>query len=143
METSLTADQARTKLRKAIHANFEKLVSDVRTAKGSLPDVASQIGVTRQMLEQYAAGSLPKGDVLLAAFLKWDWFVRIDNPGGTPAWCEFAMSDLDKESKKLKRQPVQLSLFDALNELDQQLDAVKKSVAKVESELERSLGRTA
>jgi hypothetical protein len=46
METSLTADQARTKLRKAIQAKFEKLVGDVRAAKGSLPDVADQIGVS-------------------------------------------------------------------------------------------------
>ena len=143
METSLTPSQTRTKVRKAITEKFAKLLDEVRTSKGSLPDVAKQIGLTRQMLEQYAGGAIPKADVLLTAFLKWDWVLKIDNPGGTPAWCEFAMSDLDKESKKLKRQPVQLSLFDALAELDQQLDVLKKSVAKAESEIERSLGRLA
>jgi hypothetical protein len=143
METSLTPNDARAKFRKTIQAYFRRLVSEVRSADGSLPEVGKQIGVTRQMLEQYAAGSLPKADVLLTAMLKWDWIVRIDNPGATPAWCEFSMSDVDKESKKLKRQPLQLSLLDALTELDGQLDAVKKSVARVESEVERSLGKTA
>src|SRR5271156_6027770 len=122
METSLTAEQARAKFRKIVHAYFRELVNDVRNAGGSLPDVAKQIGVTRQMVEQYAEGPLPKADVLLTAMLKWDWVVRMENPGATPAWCEFSMSDVDKESKKLKRQPVQLSLLDALAELDGQLD---------------------
>jgi hypothetical protein len=143
METSLTPDQARSKFRKGVQAYFRKLVNDVRAADGSLPEVAKQIGVTRQMLEQYADGSLPKADVLLTAMLKWDWVIRVENPGATPAWCEFSMSDVDKESKKLKRQPLQLSLLDALSELDGQLDVVKKSVARVESEVDRSLGRTA
>src|SRR5713101_8486400 len=129
METSLTPIQARTKIRKAIKEMFVDLLNQVRTSKGSLPEMAKQIGLTRQMLEQYADGSIPKADVLLTAFLKWDWTLKIDNPGGTPAWCEFAMSDLDKESKKLKRQPVQLSLFDALTELDGNLEVLKKSVA--------------
>jgi hypothetical protein len=53
------------------------------------------------------------------------------------------MSDIDKESKKLKQQPVQLSLFDALTELDDQLEILKKTVAKAESEIERSLGKRA
>src|SRR5258707_8790767 len=65
METSLTPDHARAKFRKTIQAYFRKLVHDVRSADGSLPEVGKQIGVTRQMLEQYAAGSLPKADVLL------------------------------------------------------------------------------
>jgi hypothetical protein len=117
------------------------LVSDVRGTDGSLPEVAKQIGVTRQMLEQYADGSLPKADILLTAMLKWDWIVRIDNPDATPAWCEFSMSDVDKESKKLKRRPVQLSLLDALTELDGNLETLKKSVAKVESEIDRSLNK--
>jgi hypothetical protein len=142
METSLTPAQARARFCKAIQAYFRKLVSDVRIAGGSLPEVAKQIGVTRQMLEQYADGSLPKADVLLTAMLKWDWIVRIDNPDATPAWCEFSMSDVDKESKKLKRQPLQLSLLDALTELDGNLEMLKKSVAKVESEIGRSLNKT-
>jgi len=53
------------------------------------------------------------------------------------------MTDIDRASRKLKRQPVQLALFDALGELDQRLDAVKKSVAKVELEIERSRSKPA
>jgi len=143
METSLTPGQARAKIREAIKEKFVDLLNDVRTANGSLPDVAKQIGLTRQMLEQYAGGSLPKADVLLTAFLTWDWILRIDNRGGTPAWCEFAMCDLDRDSKKLKRHSVQLSLFEALEELDVQLEVLKKSVAKAESEIERSLQKSA
>jgi hypothetical protein len=45
------------------------------------------------------------------------------------------------ESKKLKRQPLQLSLLDALTELDGILETVKKSMAKVESEIGRSLNK--
>ena len=48
---------------------------------------------------------------------------------------------MDKESKKLKQQPVQLSLFDALTELDDHLEVLKKSVAKAEAEIEKSLKR--
>ncbi len=143
METSLTPSQARTKIRKRIKEMFADLLAEVRNGKRSLPDVAKQIGLTRQMLEQYAGGSIPKADVLLTAFLKWDWILRIDNRGGTPAWCEFGMSDLDKDSKKLKHNPVQLSLFDALEELDIQLEVLRKSVAKAESEIERSLQKSA
>ena len=51
------------------------------------------------------------------------------------------MSDMDKESKKLKQQPVQLSLFDALTELDDNLELLKKSVARAEAEIEKSLNR--
>jgi hypothetical protein len=141
METSLTPTQARAKFRKAVQAYFRKLVNDVRSADGLLPEVAKQIGVTRQMLEQYAEGSLPTADVLLTAMLKWDWIVRIDNPDATPAWCEFSMSDVDRESKKLKRQPLQLLLLDGLTELDGSLETLKKSVAKVESEIGRSLNK--
>jgi hypothetical protein len=51
------------------------------------------------------------------------------------------MSDVDKESKKLKRRAVQISLLDALTELDGNLETLKKSVAKVESEIGRSLNK--
>jgi hypothetical protein len=41
-----------------------------------------------------------------------------------------------------QRQPLQLSLLDALTELDGNLETLKKSVAKVESEIGRSLNKT-
>ena len=84
---------------------------------------------------------MPAADVLLTAFLKWDWSIEIKSPGATPAWCQFSMTDMDKESKKLKQQPVQLSLFDALNELDEHLETLKKSVARAETEIAKSLKR--
>ena len=52
----------------------------------------------------------------------------------------FSLTEMDKESKKLK-QPVQLSLFDALAELDDHLETLKKSVARAEAEIEKSLKR--
>ena len=51
------------------------------------------------------------------------------------------MSDVDRESKKLKRQPLQLLLLDGLTELDGSLETLKKSVAKVESEIGLSLNK--
>ena len=141
METSLTPELARAKFREAVQTLFSALLSEVRASKGSLPEVAKQLGVTRTMLENYAGGSVPGADILLLAFLKWDWTVKIEDASATPAWCEFSMSDVDKESKKLKRRPVEISLLDALTELDGNLETLKKSVAKVESEIGRSLNK--
>lgn len=143
METSLTPHEIQEKIAKAISERFRELVRNARKRRGALTELAAQLGVERPALDQYAVGSVPGADVLLTAFLKWDWIVRIENPGATPAWCEFSMIGLDKESQKFKRQPVQLSLFDALTELDEHLNVLKKSVAKAESEIERSLGRRA
>ena len=91
------------------------------------------------MLDNYAAGSMPAADVLLATFLRWDRTIEIRSPGATPAWCKFSMTDMDKESRKLKQQPIQLSLFDALTELDDHLEVLKKSVARAEAEIENLL----
>lgn len=143
METSLTPDELQAEIRRVIKQKFQALVKEARTRRGLLSQLAAQIGVKRTMLDQYAEGSMPGADVLLTAFLKWDWSIHIASPGDTPSWCEFSMSDPHKESKKLKRQPVQLSLFDALTELDGQLEILKKSVAKAESEIERSMGKRA
>jgi hypothetical protein len=143
METSLTPEEFQEKIAKVIAEKFRMLVRSARKRRGALTELAAQIGVKRTMLDQYADGSVPGADVLFTAFLKWDWSIRIESPGATPTWCEFRMSDIDKESKKLKQQPVQLSLFDALTELDEQLEVLKKTVAKAESEIERSLGKRA
>ena len=47
-----------------------------------------------------------------------------------------------EESKRRKREPVQLSLFDALTGLDQNMDTLKKSVGRVEFEIKRAFGKS-
>jgi len=143
MDTPLKPDQLRLKIREAVKRKFVDLVKNVKSGSGSLADVAAQIGVRRQMLDQYAEGSVPGADVLLAAFLKWDWAIRIENQGATPAWCEFSVSDIDGGVKRRRAEPIQLSLFDALTDFDQNIDNVKKSVGRVEIEIERAFGRRA
>ena len=141
MESSLTAEELTSRVRDEIKKKFKKLVEEARKHRGQLSQLARQIGVPYQMLDNYAQGSMPAADVLLAAFLRWDWTVEIKSPGATPAWCKFSLTEMDKESKKLRQQPVQLSLFDALTELDDHLEVLKKSVARAEAEIEKSLKR--
>src|SRR5712671_1178913 len=130
MESSLTPEDLQGKIREEIKKKFKDLVKEARKQRGQLSELANQIGVEYQMLDNYAKGSMPGADVLLAAFLRWDWTIEIRSPGATPAWCKFSMTDMDKESRKLKQQPLQLSLFDALTELDDHLEGLKKSVAR-------------
>ena len=141
MESSLTPEELTSKVRQEVKKKFKKLVEDARKQRGQLAVLASQIGVPYQMLDNYAQGSMPAADVLLTACLKWDWVIEIKSSGATPSWCKFSVTDMDKESKKLKHQPVQLSLFDALTELDDHLEVLKKSVARAEAEIEKSLKR--
>ena len=100
-------------------------------------------GSLRGVMNTSFVKSVPQGDVLLTAFLKWDWSIRIENKGGTPAWCEFSISDVDGGVQRRKREPIQLSLFDALTDLDQDLETMKKSVGRVELEIERAFGKRA
>jgi len=141
MESSLTPEEFTSKVREEVKKRFKKLVEEARKHRGQLSQLAKQIGVPYQMLDNYAQGSMPAADVLLATFLRWDWTLEIKSPGASPAWCRFSLTEMDKESKKLKQQPVQLSLFDALTELDDHLEVLKKSVAKAEAEIEKSLKR--
>lgn len=141
MESSLTPEQLQRKVREQIKKKFKNLVTGARKHRGQLSELAKQIGVERPQLYQYAEGSMPGADVVLTAFLKWDWVIEIKRPGATPAWCKFSMTDVDNDSRKLKQQPVQLSLFDALAELDDHLEVLKKSVARAEAEIERSFKR--
>ncbi len=141
MESSITPEELTNKVRDEIKKKFTRLVEDARRQRGRLSELASQIGVPYQMLDNYAEGSMPGADVLLATFLRWDWTIEIRSPGAIPAKCSFSMTDMDKESKKLKQQPLQLSLFDALTNLDGHLEGLKKSVARAEAEIEKSLKR--
>jgi len=106
--------------------------STVKSGRGSLSEVAADLGVSRQALDQYANGSVPASDVLLMAFLKWGWVVKVEDHHGQPSWCEFSVSDMEGGVKTRKRAPVQLSLFDALTDLDQNMDTLKRSVGRVE-----------
>ena len=142
MESTLTPEQVQSKVREQIKKKFADLLVVAKKPRGRLSQLASQIGVTRPQLYQYARkGSMPGADVILTAFLKWDWVIEIESPDATPSSCKFAMTGVDKESRKLKQQPVQLSLFDALAELDEQLEVLKKTVARAEAEVEKSLKR--
>lgn len=142
MQPPLNADQYRLRIRDAIQRKFVELVNGVKSGHGSLAEVAAQLGVRRQALDQYASGSVPASDVILMAFLKWDWVIRVEDHQGQPSWCEFSVSDMEGGIKRRKREPVQLSLFDALTGLDQNMDTLKKSVGRVEFEIKRAFGKS-
>jgi hypothetical protein len=74
--------------------------------------------------------------------LKWDWVIRIEDRVGKPSWCEFSVSDIEGGVKGRTREPVQLSLFDALTDLDQSMDTLKKSVGRLVFEIERAFGKS-
>jgi hypothetical protein len=143
MDTSLKPDELRSNIRDVIQRKFAELVRNIKSGPGSLSAVAAQVGVTRQALGQYAEGSVPQADVLLAAFLKWDWAIKIENKSGTPAWCEFSISDIDGGVERRKPEPIQLSLFDALTDFDENIENLKKSAGRVELEIERAFGKRA
>jgi len=143
MNTPINVDEFRSLVRKEIAKKFVDLMSTARKNRGSQTAIAAQLGVQRQMLDQYAAGSVPQADVLLTAFLEWDWSIRIDNPAREgPRWFEFAVSDMDGGLRKRKPAPVQLSLFEALNDMEEKIETLKKSVGRVEFEVERAFGKT-
>ena len=135
------AAQVRRSIRHSMQLKFAELVNNVKSGPGSLSDVAAQLGVKRQALDYYATGSVPASDVLLTALLKWGWVIKVEDLDGKPSWCEFSVSDMEGGVRSRKRDPVQLSLFDALRDLDQDMDTLKKSVGRAESEIERALGK--
>ena len=140
MNTSAPVGEIRDKIREAIRLKFQGLVAQTRASGGSLSDLADQIGVKRQSLDQYADGSMPGADVLLLSLLKWDWTIRIETPDNRPAWCEFSLSDVDGGLQQRKREPIQLSLFEALSDLNGQISVLKKNVGRVEIEIKRAFG---
>jgi hypothetical protein len=144
MSTVINTDEFRSLVCKEITKKFMDLVATARGSRGSKTAIAAQIGVQRQMLDQYANGSVPQADVLLAAFLKWGWSIRVYNPSDeTPHWWEFALSDIDGGLQKRKPEPVQLSLFEALTDMEEKIETLKKSVGRVEFEVERAFGKSA
>jgi hypothetical protein len=138
MHVSLDPHKFRQQIRDEIKRLFDNLVGDIRKGTGSFESVAAQIGVSRTMLPNYAKGSIPEADVLLIALLRWDWHIRIKETGGTPRWCEFGLSEVEGGIERRKAEPTQLSLFDALEDLDQSIDTLKKSVGRAEAEIRRA-----
>jgi transcriptional regulator with XRE-family HTH domain len=110
-------EELREKLRAAIEKKFLKLVEQVKAGPGSLQEVAEEIGVRRQALSQYAKGSVPASDVLLAALLYWDWAITVETEAGRLRWCA-VLGDTEKDSADTKREPMQLSLFEEENSRD-------------------------
>jgi hypothetical protein len=143
MDRQVDVTRLRKQIRDEILREFAEVVRNVKSGSGSLSDVAAQLGISRQALSQYAEGAVPQSDVLLVAFLVWDWVLRIENIPGSPAWCEFSVSDMEGGVKKRRQAPVQLSLFEALADLDGNIEVLKKSVGRVESEIERAFGKRA
>jgi len=115
--TVLAPNQAREKLRKAIEQAFLHAKNE---GNGQLQRKAAEIGLERQHMQQYAAGTTVPADVLLMAFMTWGITIRIEDEGaqqGEPKWWEFSIGGRDRGLRKRHPSPVQMSLFDALNEL--------------------------
>jgi hypothetical protein len=135
----LDPNKIREKLRKAVEEEFLRLKDD---SKGQLERVAREIGVKRQQLQQYAKGTTVPADVLLFAFLKWGSVIRIEDEHAKrsePRWWEFSMSGQDMGFQKPRPRPIQMSLFDALEDLqDEHLDVkiLRKGPGRLELGLE-------
>ena len=135
----LESNQAREKLRKAMEKEFLRAKNE---GKGHLQRKAAEIGIERQQMQQYAAGTTIPADVLLMAFMTWGITVRIEDEEaeeGEPKWWEFSMSGRDRGLRKPRPSPAQMSLFDALNKLrDDHLEVkiLRKGPGRLEVGLE-------
>jgi hypothetical protein len=135
----LDPKEFRKRLRKAVEEEFGRLKTE---QMGSLAQAAKEIGVSRQQMQQWAKGVPVPADALLMAFLKWGSTVRIKDEkatDGEPTWWEFSMSGRDGGFQKARPKPIQLSLFDALSELqDEHLDVkiLRKGAGRLELGLE-------
>jgi len=148
MHTPINPEVFRQRARVAIKQKFEALLDEVGRAKGSVQGTAKQIGLSHTMLPLYVKAktkqgrekyNVPSADVLLAALLKWGWKIRVEDTGGTPGWCEFGLTDMEGGLERRKTESTQMSLFDALTDLDQQIDSLKKTVGRAEVEVQKAL----
>jgi hypothetical protein len=135
----ISGPDAREKFRRSIQEAFADVV---RKRKGHLEAAASEIGVSRQSLEQYAVDRVPAADVLLTAFIIWEMAVRIEDPnaalGETKSW-ECAMTQKRRRTPAPRREPEQLPLFQAIDDLEEQnleLKILRKGPNKIELGLE-------
>ena len=93
-------------------------------------------------MQQWAKGVPVPADALLMAFMKWGSIVRLDDEkarNDEPAWWEFSLSGRDGGFEKGRPKPAQMSLFDALEDLqDDHLEVKirKKRAGRLELSLE-------
>jgi transcriptional regulator with XRE-family HTH domain len=138
-ELMLDPKVAREMFRKAVEEEFLRLK---QARKGELRRAAMEIGVTRQQLQQWAKGVPVPADALLMAFMKWGVSLRVKDAQAKshePRWWEFSMSGRDGGFQKPRPSPVQMSLFDALNELQDdnvEVKILRKAAGRLELGLE-------
>jgi hypothetical protein len=130
----LKGKDARSRFQAAIKAEFAK---QIKKREGHFAEAGEDLGVSRHMVELYAAGSVPRGDVLLTAFIKWSMVIRIENPDAAsdePRFWECSMTRKDKPKQK-RPESAQLSLFKAIDELEPQnleVRILRKGPQKIE-----------
>lgn len=131
----LEPKEARDKLRKTIEQAFLRIKQQ---NNGQLEKAAKEIGASRQQLQQYASGTPAPADVLLMVFMKWGTTIRFEDErakDGEPKWWDFSMSGRDGGFQKPRPKPVQMSLFQAIDDLqDDNLEVkiLKKGVGRLE-----------
>ncbi len=135
----------RQKLRKAIEGEFLRIKTE---RKGELERAAKEIGADRQQMQQWAKGTPVPADVLLMAFMKWGRTIRLEDDEaqkGDYQWWEFSMSGRDGGLQKPRPRPVQMSLLDALNDLDEKnvdVRILRKGPGRLELGLDIGFKRT-
>jgi len=142
----------RERAREAIREKFRERMQEAKAADQPPEKVAKEIALSRTMLSNYdnkakrkknkdVYAAMPGADVLLAALLKWDWTIKVENAGGTPGWFVFGLVDMEGGLASRPPAPAQLLLFEALTDLDQQIDSLKKTVGRAEVEVQRALAQ--
>lgn len=135
----ITGSDARQKFKDAVKRAFADVVNN---RKGELEAAGREIGSSRQALQQYADGGIPGADVLLTAFIIWEMVIRIEDPTAGPGetrWWECSMAQKQRRAQAPRREPEQLPLFQAIDDLEEQnleLKILRKGPTKIELGLE-------
>src|SRR5271170_7304810 len=111
----------RQALRDAVQQEFLRL----KTAhSGRLQKAAHALGLKRQHVQQYAAGTTVPADALLMVLLNMEATLRVENTfvnnqpdAGDARWWEFSMSARSSRLRVPAARPVQMSLFDVVSDL--------------------------
>jgi hypothetical protein len=147
MHTPINPEVFRQRARAAIRQKFKDVLDEAKSTR-SVHATAQKIGVSHTMLPFYVKAvekegkekfNVPSADVLLAAVLEWGWTIRVERTGGTPCWCVFGVIDMEGGVGQKRSESAQMSLFDALSELDEQIGSLKKTVGRAEVEVQRAL----
>lgn len=135
--------EERQNLRKLIEAEFLRLKSE---RAGGLEKAAAEIGVHRQQMQQWAGGVPVPADVLLMAFWKWGSTIRIeDSQPEHGTVYKFSMTKARATKGTQRAGPVQLSLFEALNGLQDeniQVRVLRKGAGRIELGVEIGFRKT-